>query len=511
MRRLRALVLALASLAPPSLTPAPAAAQNVVTSARPDTVAVTVYRDPEREPGRMLNQRWLNGYSLISETRTIAIPAGESVVRFEGVASGTFAETAIVTGFPEGIVERNRDADLLSAATLLDRSLGRRVHLRRTSLATGAVSEQEAVIRSGADGAVVLQTAEGFEALRCSGLPEALVYDGVPAGLTARPTLSVRLRSSAPATAIVTLSYLAAGFDWQANYVGTLSPDGRRLALFAWLTLASMDETSFPDASTQAVAGQPNREPPDWEPPQRTALQLRCWPPPGSRVIRPGEGDADDEAIVVTGSRVGGPNVAALQAPAVEAQQENLGDLKLYRIPVPVTVSSHSQKQVALFHRDGVGVRQIYRSSVEPGQAGEGPAPAQWLLLTRNRDADGLGLPLPAGRMVLFGAGAARPVMLGAAAVADHAVGEDVELQFGNAIGVMASLRRISSKAGRVTYDVVVTNDHPRRIDFEATLAFADIRTRARLGARGDLSLWRATVPANGSAVLRFSSPTGAD
>ena len=46
----------------------------------------------------------------------------------------------------------------------------------------------------------------------------------------------------------------------------TLSPDGRRLDLFAWLTLASMDETSFPDADTQAVAGQLNRERQQWRP-----------------------------------------------------------------------------------------------------------------------------------------------------------------------------------------------------------------------------------------------------
>jgi hypothetical protein len=505
MRRSGAFVAALAVLA------APAAAQNLVTSARADSVAVTVYRDPERDPARTLNLRWLNGYSLISETRTVTLPAGESVIRFEGVASGAFAETAIVTGFPDGIVERNRDAELLSAATLLDRSLARRVHLRRTSLATGAVREEEAVIRSGADGAVVLQTADGFEALRCTGLPETLVYDGIPAGLSARPTLSVRLRSGAPVTATVTLSYLAGGFDWQANYVGTLSPDGRRLALFAWLTLASMDETSFPDANTQAVAGQPNREPPEWQPREATGLQLRCWPQRRTHEVRPGgEGyDSEDQAIVVTGTRVAGANVSALQAPAMEATQEALGDLKLYRIPAPVTVSSHSQKQVALLHRSGVAVREVYRAEIERGEAGRDPEPAQWLLLTRNRTADGLGLPLPAGRMVLFGAGAARPLMLGAAAIGDHAVGEDVEFQFGNAIGVMTALRRISSGKDRTTYDLIVTNDHPRRIEFEARLTFGDIRAGARLGTRNGTPLWRVTVPANGRAVLRFSAAGG--
>ncbi len=118
--------------------------------------------------------------------------------------------------------------------------------------------EHEAIVRSGAGGAVVLQTAGGFEALRCTGLAESIVYDRVPPGLSARPTLSVRARSSQPVTATVDLSYLATGFDWQADYVATLSPDGTRLDLFAWLTLANGDETSFVDADTQAVAGRLN-------------------------------------------------------------------------------------------------------------------------------------------------------------------------------------------------------------------------------------------------------------
>ena len=183
------------------------------------------------------------------------MPAGESTVRFEGVAGGLIPQSAIVTGFPEGIVERNRDALLLSPGTLLAHSLGRRVHLRRTG-PTGAVREHEAVISSGADGAVVLRTSEGYEALRCTGMSETLIYDEVPAGLAPTPTLSVRARAQAPVTATVTLSYLATGFDWQANYIANLSADRSRIDLFAWLTLASMDETTY--GRSPALAGQPN-------------------------------------------------------------------------------------------------------------------------------------------------------------------------------------------------------------------------------------------------------------
>src|SRR3546814_17845274 len=112
-------------------------------------------------------------------------------------------ESAIVTGCPDGVIEKNQDAWLLSPACLLDASLGRRVHVRRTSGATGGVSETEAVIRSGADGAVVLETPDGFEALRCTGLHETLLYARVPQGLLAKPPFSVRFRPEPPVTAAV--------------------------------------------------------------------------------------------------------------------------------------------------------------------------------------------------------------------------------------------------------------------------------------------------------------------
>src|SRR5205085_2565358 len=165
----------------------------------------------------------------------------------------------------------------LSPATLLERSLGRRVHLRRTSRATGQVREQEAIIRSGADGVVVLQTEGGFEALRCTGLAETVRYGEVPPGLSARPTLSVRARATRPVTATVTLSYLASGFDWQADYVAHIAPDGS-LGLFAWLTLANSDETGFANADTPAVAGRISRRDVPRQPSEGGPLSISCWP-----------------------------------------------------------------------------------------------------------------------------------------------------------------------------------------------------------------------------------------
>jgi len=493
---------------------AAADAQTIATSPRPERVAVTVYRDPNRQPEQQPNLRWLNGYALVSETRRVRLPAGETELRFEGVAGGILPQSAIVTGLPEGVIERNRDAYLLSPATLLDRSLGARVHLRRTDRATGRVREQDAIVRSGAAGAVILETEGGIEALRCTGLPETLVYDRIPPGLSARPTLSVRARSARATTATVTLSYLASGFDWQANYVGALSQDGTRLELFAWLTLASMDETSFPRADTQAVAGRLNRTYAAAQPSEGGPLTISCWPQGTTSDIPLEEferievsGFADARGVMNMLPQFAPPPPPPPPPPPMQAVQEELGDLKLYRIPEPVTVAAHSQKQVALLQRPNVQVALVYRGHAYPNGRSAAVA-VDRVLVTRNRTAEGLGLPLPAGRLMLFSEGGGRRLLIGQSAIADRAVGEDVEISLGAVPGVTATLTLLAEHDGVSDYELVVTSDRAAPIRFEGqiwTQSEEFSSAEGDLPRRNGMPLWAVTVPANGRATLRYT------
>ena len=494
-------------------TACPAAAQQIVPSPRPDKVSVTIYRDPQRSADQPMRLQWLDGYALITETRHVRLPAGDSDIRFEGVAGGILPQSAIVGGLPAGVVEKNLDAALLSPASLADRSLGRRVHLQRTAEASGRTVEQEAIVRSGANGALVLQTRDGFEALRCTGLHESIIYDHLPEGLSAKPTLSVRARSPVAAEADITLSYLSADFDWQADYVATLTPAGDRLDLFAWVTLANSDETSFVHADTQAIAGHPNRTGSSHlyratgQP-----LYLRCWPA-GTTSDVPAFGLArDEESIVVTGSRIAFADAAAPPPPpppppappAMEAQQENVGDLKLYRIPEPVTVAANSQKQVAMLHRQGVKVRLVYRTDV--GAGAQDDIGVVRFLRMENKTEDGLGLPLPSGRLLLFAGEGERRMVIGSGPIADKAVGEEVEVALGEAQGITATLTRTGTpRAARWTLTVV--NDHDRPVAYEARLPHgASGRGLAPTGGR---KIWSTTIPANGRAALRYTLTAG--
>jgi hypothetical protein len=352
----------------------------------------------------------------------------------------------------------------------------------------------------------VLQTAEGYEALRCTGLAEALVYNAVPPGLSPRPTLSVRARSSGAVTATVTLSYLATGFDWRANYIANLSPDGRRIDLFAWLTLASTDETSFANADAQAVAGHLNREDREVHAPAGGPLNLRCWPAARAGDMSSDVRAGDGEAIVVTGSRMRNANFASnIPVAVVNAEQENLGDLKLYRIPEPVTIAANSQKQVALMTRPTVRVDLVWRTEVMNQEAG--PLQSLMTLRTRNRSDHGLGLPLPAGGVTLFRDYRGRPILIGDAAIEDRAVEEKVEMNFPAPPSLNASLEVLERESRPVGWRLVVRNaaDHP--IDYEALLPDreeGEFRFSRRVRREDGRWTWRTRIPANGTASIEW-------
>jgi hypothetical protein len=186
------------------------------------------------------------------------------------------------------------------------------------------------------------------------------------------------------------------------------------------------------------------------------------------------------------------------------AQQEELGDVKLYRIPEPVTVAAKSQKQVALLQKSGIKVRSLYRQRFSA--IGTGTAPAERVLLTRNRPEAGLGIPLPAGRVVLFGKGSARPVLIGRGSVDDKAVGEEVEIPVGTSDSVMTSLVNLSRRGESGDYELTVSNARPVPIQFEAALVPAGTRVTSEtaLSTRNGMTIWTASVPANGRAVLRY-------
>jgi hypothetical protein len=490
-----------------------------VVSAEPENVSLTVYRG-QKYGNAPIDPNWPTGYALITETRTVTIPAGESVVRFEGVAEGMFPESAIVTGLPRGVKEKNRDARLLSPLGLVDAYLKREVSITRTS---------KAIITSAPGGAVILQTGEGYEALRCTGLPERMGFDAVPANLSAKPTLSVITQSDTPTTVKLTLTYMAAGFDWQANYIAQVQerePSGKsKVDMFAWLTLANGGNQSFINANTMAIAGEPNRVARAAQArPTGGSLQLKCWPmqrthqvplrlgytpppppPPPAPMAMAAYDEADAEAIMVTGARMRNEKSMSPVA-VVVAEQENLGDLKLYRIPEPVTVNAKGQKQVAMLVKPGAAFDQLYTANVEDYADDESndTFPMVTLFRSENRSEKGLGLPMPQGQVMVFENSQYGPLLAGQTSLKDRAIGDELEMAIGQASDVRYRVTKISETRDRQRFRVQVTNARNASANVEVEIPF-ELRGNPKGIAKVDgVPTWKTTVAGNSEAELFY-------
>jgi hypothetical protein len=503
-----------------------------VVADTPSAISVTVYRAPFRSGGSVALEA-LNGFALVSETRTVHLPAGESTLRFEGVADGIETASVIVTGFPNGILEKNRDTRLLSPAALISASVGKTVELLRTNRKTGGTERVSGTILSDADGGVVFSTAQGIEALRCSGLSETFSFTPI-SGLSARPTLSVLARSSQPITRAVTLSYLSRGFDWAADYGATLSADGKTLDLGAWVTLANSNGIGFPAAHTQVVAGKLNRETGEVEPIDAgEPILAQCWP----------RGSTSDSPPMVL-ARARSLNFEAMNAPmaarafdmkeavivtASRVQQEQLGDLKLYRIPDRTTVASRQSKQVRLMDRTQVPYTTSYGADIDSTIA-DSAYQAYRLLRTKNSMANHLGLPLPSGRVAVFSLAAGQRLLEHESDLRDLAVDEELEIKMGSSPDVQVSVSKESS-AIDTTHEqslrlvpgvalrsvkvddvsrVTISNAAGAAIQFELRVQLPDgssiVRADRPMDMKNGRPLFKLSIPANGSVTVRYQT-----
>ena len=234
------LSLALVAISLPATAQVVEPARVIIRSSTVTGTSVTVYGSPDRSQSRAFNLDALDGYALITETRTIALPQGPATIHFEGgrqwhdrgqrachrPAGGAWWKRI---GMARSCRQRPCWTEPLAIASPCAASIGPRARLWNRMRR----------VRTGAGGALVFETSAGLEALRCSGLNETIVYTEIPSGLGATPVLTVDTVSPAATTATVRLTYLSTGFDWSADYILRVADDSDRVDLFGWMTIAN--------------------------------------------------------------------------------------------------------------------------------------------------------------------------------------------------------------------------------------------------------------------------------
>jgi hypothetical protein len=524
------------------MLPALALGQAEVISPRPDAVSITIYRDL---------------FALITETRTVDLPADAHTLSFEGVVETLIPESAVVAELGRGLEERNYDYDQLTPNTMLEKSVGKTVTLTRTMPGSGKVKQVRATIVSANPAGIVLRTEQGNEAMHCSGIPEHLTFDEIPADLHPKPKLSIRLAAGTPGKRTIRLSYLAQGFAWSSDYVARLNATGNRMDIRGWVTLRNFTAANFRQANVQVVAGklhlldadergtstlgdtddyedseglrgaraealQEMQDELDEEQDTSPTIFSGCHSVyPGFR-FREAMQSRDDGLGSIGMNEIDEVIVTGLRKSSNAAVREELGDYQLYRLPWATDLNARQTKQAVFLEKPGVKIERFYGYRFDAQNFSDDDAavlPAS-ILSFENKKSSGLGEPLPEGVLRLFESTDTGDVFAGEAQLSDQAVGLPVEATVARAIDLQFEVdvdrRTEEDRDGEEVADIAdvvfrvlnskqmpVTVEIRQMLDADTPNAKV-VASNHRVGRKYGDYAWRFRVPANGGDTLTY-------
>ena len=442
---------------------APALAQEALPGHAQGDVAITIYN---------------NGQSLVQDDRRLSVARGRNRIEFPDVSARIRPETVTLSGPGLGIVEQNFDFDLLTPDKLMDKAVGQSITLVRTNPATGAERTERAKVLA-ANGGIVLQIGERIEVLRDDGLPVRTVFDRLPPNLRARPTLSVTVDAAEAGTVPARLSYLSPNLGWTADYVALFDAAKGAMDIQGWVTLTNSTGTTFHNARTLLVAGNPG----------------------GGGGFRRLSGAMDSAGTESSG-------------------RERLGDYYLYPLAERTTIANAQQKQVSFLDVKGAPARSTYEFVNRWLGSSTDPVSTASVLRFSTSKQGGLGDQLPAGTIRVYMRDArGDPQFIGENRIDHTPMGSAMSLRTGDAFDVKVQTtvtsrtRKSDSRwVTKMKYSVTNARAEPVTVLVAQDGLYGDVRiTEESLkGERvsADRVEWQVPVPANGKVDLTATFDT---
>jgi hypothetical protein len=250
--------------------PAPAAPADVKPLDQIDRFSLTVYStadpatfDPKGNPNQpnyytQGGQQVLPGYGVVRERRPIELREGVSTIRFTDVAAGIDPTTVAFESLtdPAGttVLEQNYEYDLVNSLKLLEKYVDQEVIVER-SLGDGKTETLRGTLLS-ATNHLVLKLNDGDVRI-ING------YNGVQLtsakGLITKPTLVWQLTTKQPGKHDAMVTYQTDGITWRADYNLVLNEKDTAADVGAWVTVVNRSGAGYPEARLKLVAGDVQR------------------------------------------------------------------------------------------------------------------------------------------------------------------------------------------------------------------------------------------------------------
>ena len=363
---------------------------------------------------------------LVKETRPFTLKSGVNEVKVEDVAAQIDATSvhfkSLTAPAAVTVLEQDFRYDLASPDTILNRYLGREIELERVTGRDGDKKETiKGVLLSNSGGRVI--QSGGKILINPAGSP---VLAELPEGLLTKPTLVWKLASKQAGKHEGEISYLTGGLSWNADYILVADKDDAKADLTAWVTVANNSGATYKDAKLKLIAGDVHRA-----------------PSPGMR-----------------GRAFGGAKMAMASEMDGGMVEKTFFEYHMYTLQRPTTLAENSSKQVEMASAADIPLKKIY---IYDGAQG-----VQWLhygdsgywdpsygmssgkkisvhFEISNKKADGLGIPLPKGRVRVYKQDDDGSLQLAGEDAIDHTPkDEKVRVKMGESFDLVGERKRVN-------------------------------------------------------------------
>jgi len=397
---------------------------TIYSTATPGSISPDTYRYGGGGAG-------VPGYATVRNERDIPLSGGRNTIRFTDVAGlidpTTVAFSSLTDTAGTRVLEQNFQFDLVNTEKLLTKFIDRNIAIERN--VGNKIETLEGTLLS-TQGGIVIREADG--SIRTVPYNAGVRLPSLPGGLITRPTLVWDVNAGKAGTHKTRVSYQTGGITWWADYNLTFSEGANantcKLDVGAWVSIINQSGASYPDAKIKLVAGDVHR--------------------------------ADN--------MVAAAPAMAKRAMADMAREEAAGfveksffEYHLYTLGRPSSLPENSTKQIELFPK--VSNVACEKTLVYAGQAGQwyggglmtdrsygitGNKKVDTYLSFKNREENGMGVPLPSGRV--------RVSKLDTADGSLEFIGEDridhtpknevLQLKLGSAFDVVGERRQVDFK-----------------------------------------------------------------
>ncbi len=351
--------------------------------------------------------------ALVREQRTVEFPKGIGEIRFTDVAARIIPTSVHFTSDLATLLEQNYEYDLINADKLLEKYLDQRV-----DLTTQDKQQFTGTLLSAAGDIVIRENDSTIRSLNRSQIVN-VHFPELPKGLITRPTL-VWLVNGKGGKGNAEISYLTNGMSWEAEYIAVTDLDDKSLTLTGWVNITNQSGATYKDAKIKLIAGDVN-------------------------ILR-------DEGREFRGKRF--ETMAMIADAEMQFKEEVFYEYHLYTLQRTSTLNTNQVKQISLFPTANVKtVKKEYRFAPSGYDWDSGKDKVKVILEFDNTDANGLGMPLPKGKVRVYKAskdGGAE--FIGEDRIDHTAREEKVRISTGNAFDIIGERKQTDTKRGGAEY-----------------------------------------------------------